>query len=94
MAKEEKNRRSFVRNVILFLRKNKLDGLEINWNVRNVDAEHYGSSEDMEMSRDLFTTLCMELSIAFKPFNLTLTAQVSGLREIAEVSYDIPKLQE
>jgi chitinase len=90
MLNNAKKRRDFVRNSISFLHKHGFDGLELNWNLRNVDFVHY--SNQTEAIKFLMGKFVKQLNLAFKPFNLILSAMVSGLSDVAENSYEIEKL--
>ncbi|CAF0791621.1 unnamed protein product [Brachionus calyciflorus] len=86
------NRKNFIRNTVIFLRKYNFDGLELNWNLRNIDSASYYFKNNVPRMKAQFSKLSSLLCDSFKPFKLILAAMVSGLNEIAQDSYEFNQL--
>lgn len=80
----------FVRHVMEFIEKYGFDGLDLDWEYPvcwQVDCKK-GTSDEKEG----FSDLVRELSIAFKPKGLLLSAAVSPNRKVIDAGYDVPEL--
>ncbi len=58
MAKQTQTRRSFIRNTIQFLKKHRFNGLELNWNIRNIDSSLFELTDQIAEVKQAFTELC------------------------------------
>lgn len=93
MSGSRRNRKKFIRSVITFLRRNKLDGISVNWIYPGTRHGKY------DAERRKFTMLMRQMYSEFKrdaqrtrKDRLLLTATVSPyVRQIAK-SYDVPNL--
>lgn len=57
MAETARKRRDFVRNTIKYLKKYDLDGVELNWNIRNIDLGLFGNSSEQKRARSSFSRI-------------------------------------
>lgn len=83
-------RERFIRHVIDFIEKHGFDGLDLDWEYPvcwQVDCKK-GTSDE----RQGFTDLVRELSKAFKPKGLLLSAAVSPNKKVIDAGYDVPEL--
>lgn len=84
------NRQRFVKSAVNFLENYGFDGLDIDWDYPvcwQVDCSR-GSPEE----RDAFVHLLRELSEAFRPRGLLLSAAVSSSKNVIDLAYDVPQL--
>lgn len=83
-------RERFIRHVVDFIEKHGFDGLDLDWEYPvcwQVDCKK-GTSDE----RQGFTDLVRELSKAFKPKGLLLSAAVSPNKKVIDAGYDVPEL--
>ncbi|XP_054011753.1 probable chitinase 10 [Hylaeus anthracinus] len=83
-------RRRFIENVIQFIEKYEFEGLDLDWEYPvcwQVDCKK-GPSSDKEG----FASLVKELSEAFQPKGLLLSAAVSPSKRVIDEGYDVPTL--
>nr|XP_031849252.1 probable chitinase 10 [Nomia melanderi] len=83
-------RRRFVENVLAFIDKYEFDGLDLDWEYPvcwQVDCRK-GPASDKEG----FASLVRELSEAFRPKGLLLSAAVSPSKRVIDEGYDVPTL--
>jgi chitinase len=86
MVNNPTSRAAFVQNAKKYIVQNKFDGLDLDW-------EYPGSRENSQPSdKQAFTELCKELSAAFKPDNLLLTAAVAAGKSTIDAGYEIDKI--
>lgn len=83
-------RANFVTSVVAFMEQHNFDGLEMNWQYPACTQNDCKAGNSEEKYR--FTDLMRELSEAFKPRGLLLTAFVSPQADIIPKAYDIPEL--
>ncbi|KAH8272046.1 hypothetical protein KR026_004304, partial [Drosophila bipectinata] len=84
------SRKQFISSVLGFLEKYGFDGLDLDWEYPvcwQVDCSKGSPAE-----KQGFTNLVIELSNAFKPKNLLLSAAVSPSKLVIDTGYDIPQL--
>ncbi|CAF1311435.1 unnamed protein product [Adineta steineri] len=86
MVADTNLRKGFVKQATQFIRDNKFDGLDMDW--------EYPGSRDGSRPQDkkLFTTLLKELKAAFEPYNLLLSAAVGAGEPTIEAGYEIDKI--
>lgn len=88
MVNNPTSRAAFVQNAKNYIKQNKFDGLDLDW-------EYPGSRENSQPSdKQAFTELCKELSAAFKPDNLLLTAAVAAGKPTIDAGYEIDKISQ
>merc|ERR1711973_397348 len=83
-------RRKFIEHVIGFIEKHDFDGLDLDWEYPSCWQTE--CKEDRYKDKDAFTAWVRELSAAFKPKGLLLSAAVSPSKTIMDVGYDIPQI--
>lgn len=85
-------RDKFIRHVIGFIEKYDFDGLDLDWEYPvcwQVDCKKGYPDE-----KEGFSALVRELSAAFKPRGLLLSAAVSPSKMVIDAGYDVPTLAE
>ncbi|XP_076647838.1 putative chitinase 10 [Halictus rubicundus] len=90
LANSPSARRRFVENVIAFIEKYEFEGLDLDWEYPvcwQVDCKK-GPAADKEA----FASLVRELSEAFQPKGLLLSAAVSPSKRVIDEGYDVPTL--
>ncbi|KAH8400517.1 hypothetical protein KR222_002936, partial [Zaprionus bogoriensis] len=83
-------RERFIRHVMEFIEKYGFDGLDLDWEYPvcwQVDCKK-GTPDEKQG----FTDLVRELSKAFKPKGLLLSAAVSPNKKVIDAGYDVPEL--
>ncbi|GAB6023558.1 Chitinase 2 [Chamberlinius hualienensis] len=80
-------RKTFINSVVLWLIRYGFDGLDMNW---EYPAQRGGVPSD----KDNFSLLLKELKEAFEPHGFVLSATLSGLKSVADVSYDVSQISE
>ncbi|TRY79747.1 hypothetical protein TCAL_01968 [Tigriopus californicus] len=88
MVNNESHRKRFVEEALRFVQKYSFDGLDLDWEYPKcwqVDCDK-GPISDKEN----FANLVKELSAAFKPHGLLLTAAVSPSKAVIDAAYDVP----
>jgi len=87
MAQDDMLRGKFVRKSVNFLKKRQFDGLDIDWEYpANRDTEHRPDD------KQAFTLLCQDLSSAFEPHGLLLTAAVAAGEKYIESAYELAEI--
>ncbi|XP_075149513.1 chitinase 10 [Haematobia irritans] len=90
LVRSAEARARFIRHVMEFIEKYGFDGLDLDWEYPvcwQVDCKK-GTADE----KDGFTDLVRELSIAFRPKGLLLSAAVSPNRKVIDAGYDVPQL--
>lgn len=90
MVLDNEKRLKFVKNAVNFLEKYGFEGLDLDWEFPvcwQVDCSR-GSPEE----KAAFTHLVRELSEAFRPRGLLLSAAVSASKNVIDLGYDVPAL--
>ncbi|XP_064474372.1 chitotriosidase-1-like [Ornithodoros turicata] len=85
MAENPASRKTFVDSVVEFCKKYDFDGLDMDW-------EYPGSRGGKPEDKQNFVALLRELSEAFRPHGLLLTAAVSAGKHFMDPAYDIPQV--
>ncbi|XP_078046537.1 putative chitinase 10 [Augochlora pura] len=83
-------RRRFIENVIAFIEKYEFEGLDLDWEYPvcwQVDCRKGPASD-----KEAFASLVKELSEAFQPKGLLLSAAVSPSKRVIDEGYDVPTL--
>ncbi|CAG2120750.1 unnamed protein product, partial [Medioppia subpectinata] len=95
MASSPDSRKRFIASVLTFLKDNKFDGLDVDWEYPGFKAS---GEEDRTpgnpKDKQNFVTLLRELRAALKPHNYLLTAAVSAGKPTIDVSYDVKELDQ
>lgn len=87
MANNEARRKNFIQKSVEFLKKIKFDGLDLDW--------EYPANRDTADRPDdkvFFTLLCKELSEAFKPDGLLLSAAVAAGHKYIRSAYELSEI--
>lgn len=87
MAANPALRKNFVTSALQMILKHGFDGFDVDWEYPNRRDSVNGPADI-----DNFTTLLKELSEAFKPHGLLVTAALSADKSSASLSYDIPAI--
>ncbi|XP_005191759.1 probable chitinase 10 [Musca domestica] len=90
LVRSAEARARFVRHVMEFIEKYGFDGLDLDWEYPvcwQVDCKK-GTSDEKQG----FSDLVQELSIAFRPKGLLLSAAVSPNQKVIDAGYDVPEL--
>ncbi|XP_044746225.1 probable chitinase 2 [Coccinella septempunctata] len=85
LVSDEKRRRRFVKNALLFVKKYNFDGLDLDW---EFPGKRGGNPSDKEN----FLLLVKELRAEFKKHNLLLTAAFGAGKDTIDVAYDVEGL--
>uniref|UniRef100_A0A182LZU2 Chitinase n=1 Tax=Anopheles culicifacies TaxID=139723 RepID=A0A182LZU2_9DIPT len=84
------NRRNFITNAIVFLKRHGFSGLHLDWNYPVCWQSDCSKGSDSD--RTNFSKLIQEIKAAFTPENLLISTSISGYKEVLMVSYDIADL--
>ncbi|EDW76228.2 uncharacterized protein Dwil_GK14769 [Drosophila willistoni] len=90
LVRNAQARARFIRHVLDFIEQYGFDGLDLDWEYPvcwQVDCKK-GTSDEKQG----FTDLVRELSQAFKPKGLLLSAAVSPNKKVIDAGYDVPEL--
>ncbi|KAM7354055.1 chitinase 10 [Cochliomyia hominivorax] len=90
LVRSAEARARFIRHVMEFIEKYGFDGLDLDWEYPvcwQVDCKK-GTADEKEG----FSALVRELSKAFKPKGLLLSAAVSPNQKVIDAGYDVPEL--
>lgn len=85
LCADPKRRAHFVESVVAFCKEHNFDGLDLDW---EYPGKRGGSADD----KDNFIDLIRELSVAFRPHGLLLTAAIGAAAPTIDVAYDIPRM--
>ena len=88
MVNNPSSRRRFVEHAVEFLEKHNFDGLDLDWEYPKCWQTDCKKGPDSD--KEAFSAWVKELSDAFKPKGLLLSAAVSPNAKIIEVGYDVP----
>ena len=77
----------FVEHSVMFVKEFGFDGLDLDYEYPNYDGHGHDAPES---DKPGFTQLCRQLSEAFKPLGLELTAAVSASENVTMAGYDVP----
>jgi len=83
-------RRKFIEHATKFIEDNNFDGLDLDWEYPKCWQVDCGKGP--ESDKKAFADWVQELSEAFKPRGLLLTAAVSPSNKVMDAGYDIPRL--
>ena len=79
-------RQAFIKNSIQFLRNSSFDGLDLFW----YSPVYWNNDvKDHVEDKQNFLDFVKELHFAFKKYNLLLMTEVSGLKEVMSVAFDL-----
>nr|XP_027218101.1 probable chitinase 10 isoform X3 [Penaeus vannamei] len=85
-------RSKFITHVVEFIKKHNFDGLDLDWEYPvcwQVDCKKGPPSD-----KEAFAMWVKELSAAFKPHGLLLSAAVSPSKKVIDAGYDVPTLSQ
>ena len=87
MARAKRSRFNFVDKAIMFLKKHRFDGLDLDW-------EYPASRDTANRPEDqyYFTELCKDLYTAFESHGLILSAAVAAGYKTLESSYEMDEI--
>lgn len=80
----------FVTHVLQFLEKYNFDGLDLDWEYPK--CWQVDCSKGPDTDKEAFADFVLELSAAFKPRGLLLSAAVSPSKKVIDAGYDVPVL--
>lgn len=83
-------RARFIEDVIAFIEKHDFDGLDLDWEYPSCWQTE--CKEENYKDKDAFTAWVKELSAAFKPKGLLLSAAVSPSKKIMDVGYNVAEI--
>ena len=83
-------RRRFIEHVVKFIEKHNFDGLDLDWEYPA--CWQTDCKKERYKDKSAFATFVSELSAAFKPRGLLLSAAVSPSKKIIDVGYDVSSL--
>jgi len=86
------NRAKFISHALEFIEKYDFDGLDLDWEYPSCWQTE--CKEENYKDKAAFTAWVAELSAAFKPRGLLLSAAVSPSKTIMDVGYDIPAISQ
>lgn len=88
IANDAKKRKTFIESSLVFLKKYKFDGLDLDW-------EYPGKRNSNNLKdKDNFVIWLKEMKQAFATENYILAIAVGAAKSTASIAYDIPKLSE
>merc|ERR1711934_349870 len=90
LANSPSARARFIEDVIPFIEKHDFDGLDLDWEYPG--CWQTDCKEENYKDKDAFTAWVRELSAAFKPKGLLLSAAVSPSKKIMDVGYNVAEI--
>lgn len=87
MAKSKSSRNNFIEKSIVWLKKHRFDGLDLDW-----EYPANRDTEDRPEDRINFSLLCQELYEAFKAHGLILTAAVAAGEKTMKTAYEMHEI--
>ncbi|EFA10488.1 chitinase 10 isoform X1 [Tribolium castaneum] len=92
LVNDPQARAAFIAHVLAFIEEWNFDGLDLDWEYPKCWQVDCNKGPDSD--KEAFAAFVRELSAAFKPKNLLLSAAVSPSKAVIDAGYDVPALSQ